>query len=59
MLDNAIYHRLTVTELEDLLLSNPNIEDAAVIGVWDNEQTTEIPKAYGQRFENFVAYYVT
>ncbi|KAI6246534.1 putative 4-coumarate--CoA ligase [Erysiphe necator] len=33
-------------ELEGLLITHPNIEDAAVIGIQDNEQATELPRAY-------------
>lgn len=33
-------------ELEALLTSHPDIEDAAVIGVWNKAQDTEAPKAY-------------
>ncbi|KIM78767.1 hypothetical protein PILCRDRAFT_75136, partial [Piloderma croceum F 1598] len=33
-------------ELEDLLLQHADVEDAAVIGVYDDEQATELPRAY-------------
>ncbi|KAF1949606.1 4-coumarate-CoA ligase-like protein [Byssothecium circinans] len=33
-------------ELEGILVSHPNIDDVAVIGVYDKEQATENPRAY-------------
>ncbi|KIX98247.1 uncharacterized protein Z520_06327 [Fonsecaea multimorphosa CBS 102226] len=33
-------------ELEALLTSHPRIADAAVIGLWDEQQQTEVPRAY-------------
>ena len=33
-------------ELEGLLLTSPLVADAAVIGVWSEEQATELPRAY-------------
>ncbi|OAL06683.1 4-coumarate-CoA ligase-like protein [Phaeosphaeriaceae sp. SRC1lsM3a] len=33
-------------ELEGLLVSHPNVLDCAVIGLYDKEQATEIPRAY-------------
>jgi 4-coumarate--CoA ligase len=33
-------------ELEGILVSHPNVLDAAVIGLYDKEQATEIPRAY-------------
>ena len=33
-------------ELEGLLLDNPQVNDAAVIGLQDAEQQTELPRAY-------------
>jgi len=33
-------------ELEDLLLQHPDVDDAAVIGIYDDSQATEVPKAY-------------
>jgi 4-coumarate--CoA ligase len=33
-------------ELEGLLVAHPDIEDCAVIGVYDKEQATELPRAY-------------
>lgn len=33
-------------ELEGLLVSHPNVSDCAVIGLYDKEQATEIPRAY-------------
>ena len=33
-------------ELEGLLISHPNINDVAVIGVYDKDQATELPRAY-------------
>jgi 4-coumarate--CoA ligase len=37
--------------LEDLLLQHADVEDAAVIGVNDDEQATEIPRAYGKSYK--------
>lgn len=33
-------------ELEGYLIAHPNIDDVAVIGVYDKDQATEIPRAY-------------
>ncbi|PKI85633.1 hypothetical protein MVES1_000718 [Malassezia vespertilionis] len=33
-------------ELESLLLSHPDVQDVAVMGVQDKEQATELPRAY-------------
>ena len=33
-------------ELEGLLVAHPDVEDCAVIGVYDKEQATELPRAY-------------
>jgi 4-coumarate--CoA ligase len=33
-------------ELEGILVSHPKILDAAVVGIYDKEQATEIPRAY-------------
>ncbi|KAH7401918.1 4-coumarate-CoA ligase-like protein [Phaeosphaeria sp. MPI-PUGE-AT-0046c] len=33
-------------ELEGILVSHPNVLDCAVIGLYDKEQATEIPRAY-------------
>lgn len=33
-------------ELEGLLVSHPNINDVAVIGIYDKDQATELPRAY-------------
>ncbi|PGH10484.1 hypothetical protein AJ80_07527 [Polytolypa hystricis UAMH7299] len=33
-------------ELEDVLLSHPNVKEAAVCGVWDEVQQTELPMGY-------------
>ena len=33
-------------ELEGYLIGNPNIDDVAVIGIYDPDQATEIPRAY-------------
>lgn len=33
-------------ELEGLLVSHPHINDVAVIGIYDKEQATELPRAY-------------
>jgi len=34
------------SELEDLLLHHPNVIDAAVCSIYDDEQATELPIAY-------------
>jgi len=34
------------SELEDLLLQHPNVSDAAVCSIYDNDQATELPLAY-------------
>jgi hypothetical protein len=41
-------YRLIVADLEDLLLQHPDIDDAAVVGVYDAQQATEVPRAYGK-----------
>jgi 4-coumarate--CoA ligase len=33
-------------ELEGLLLSHPKVSDVAVVGVWNDERSTEEPRAY-------------
>jgi 4-coumarate--CoA ligase len=33
-------------ELEGILLGREDIADACVLGVWDNERQTEVPRAY-------------
>ncbi|CAK1365725.1 unnamed protein product [Cercospora beticola] len=38
--------QIAPAELEALLISHPKIADAAVIGVWDADQQTEVPRAY-------------
>jgi hypothetical protein len=46
-----IWLQLAIPELEDLLLSPPDIDDAAVIGVYNSDEVTEVPKAYGKHAE--------
>ncbi|KAM3417957.1 hypothetical protein BST61_g6169 [Cercospora zeina] len=38
--------QIAPAELEALLISHANIADSAVIGVWDADQQTEVPRAY-------------
>lgn len=38
-------------ELEGLLLTCPLVADCAVIGVWSEEQASELPRAYGGSFK--------
>lgn len=33
-------------ELEGLLLGHPDVSDVCVIGIYDNNQATELPRAY-------------
>lgn len=33
-------------ELEGLLVSHPSVSDVAVIGIYDKQQATEVPRAY-------------
>ena len=33
-------------ELEGLLISHPKVNDVAVVGVYNKEQATEVPRAY-------------
>lgn len=42
------------SELEDLLLRNPHVIDAAVCAVYDSTQATEIPMAYVSLQPNLV-----
>jgi 4-coumarate--CoA ligase len=44
-------HQLNRVELEDLLLQHADVEDAAVIGVYDDEQATELPRAYSKSYK--------
>lgn len=39
-------HQVAPAELESVLLSHPNVLDAAVIGIPDDNQTTEHPRAF-------------
>jgi acyl-coenzyme A synthetase/AMP-(fatty) acid ligase len=38
--------QLRTAELEDLLIQHPYVDDAAVIGVNDDIQATEVPMGY-------------
>ena len=39
-------NQIAPAELEGLLTSHPQIADAGVVGVWQAEQDTEVPRAY-------------
>ena len=39
-------NQVAPAELEALLISHPKINDAAVIGIQDDSQATEMPRAY-------------
>lgn len=38
--------QLAPSSLEAVLLSHPQVKDATVIGVYDDKQVTELPRAY-------------
>ncbi|KAL4869185.1 hypothetical protein BDV12DRAFT_185404 [Aspergillus spectabilis] len=38
--------QIAPTELEDILIDDPAVSDAAVIGIWNEEMQTEVPLAY-------------
>jgi 4-coumarate--CoA ligase len=42
-------------QLEGLLLGHEAVEDCAVVGVWDKERQTELPRAYVVVAKGFVA----
>lgn len=39
-------HQVAPAELEALLLTHPLVVDVGVIGVWSEEERTEVPRAY-------------
>ncbi|TXT12864.1 hypothetical protein VHUM_01265 [Vanrija humicola] len=45
-------------ELEALLLTNPDVVDVGVIGVWDESQATELPKDGIPKFERDIGAWV-
>jgi 4-coumarate--CoA ligase len=46
-------HRVAPAELEGLLVGHEKVADACVLGIYDPDQATEVPRAYVVKAEGF------
>jgi 4-coumarate--CoA ligase len=46
-------HRVAPAELKGLLVGHEKVADACVLGIYDPDQATEVPRAYVVKAEGF------